>query len=143
MSTSNVVIGAPCATAASPPTSTNCTPEPASRSSSVVRSLGSVIGTAGGLGHGRSQDECHADHAVVLTEPLPHRKRQQLVYERLVYQDVRILRIGGVLRRSRGRVKLRVLQAVLLAGSVIKRDGVEDEDQGHAQAHAGGQVGTA
>ena len=73
MSTSWVVSGAPCATAASPPTSTNSTPLAASRESRVVSSAG---------GEAITQFLNGSQHSIVLTQALLRRERQHRVDER-------------------------------------------------------------
>src|SRR5437868_13319699 len=76
MSTSKVAMGAPCATAANPPTRMNWMSVAASRSSSVVRSAASVICRTAETREAGPQLGEHTDGPVVQLQPLPNRHCQ-------------------------------------------------------------------
>src|SRR6476661_1754070 len=101
MSTSNVAMGAPWATAASPPTRMNSTPEATNRSRRVVRSACSATG--GGLltvGERLPEPQNRSKHAVILPQSIDDRHREARLHQRLV-DDRRVLAAVSAFGRFR------------------------------------------
>src|ERR1035437_5215485 len=84
-STSNVVSGAPCTTAAKRPASTNSTSAASRRSSNVVRSVAVLLGL---LGQALTKQLDGTEHSVVVPQPLFGAERQHLVDQARVHREL-------------------------------------------------------